>query len=70
MRYTNPNNNANGDTKMANFKVLLTDGTVGIASSIHDDIVGQDWVLDLHDENGLPIQVQGTIAEVLCEEEE
>ena len=52
---------------MAQFKVLLDDGTVGIADSIHGDIVGEWWTVELNDENGNKIQVIGTIEKVLEE---
>ncbi len=52
---------------MAQFKVLLTDGTVGIADSIHSDIVGELFTVELQDENGNKIQTVGTVEEVLEE---
>ena len=52
---------------MAQFKVLLVDGTVGIADSIHADIVGELWTVELNDENGNKIQATGVIEEVLEE---
>jgi hypothetical protein len=51
---------------MSEFTVLLEDGTIGQASSIHDDIVGELWTVELQDENGNKIQKTGTIKEVLA----
>lgn len=53
--------------KMATYAVALKDGTVGTVSSIHEDIVGRIVTVDLHDENGMQIQVVGEVAEVLEE---
>jgi D-mannonate dehydratase len=50
--------------------VLLEDGTVGIASSVHEDIIGQVWTVELKDENGNRIEEIGVIAEILSSEEE
>lgn len=44
--------------------VLLTDQTVG--TTCQDDVeIGDTVIVDLHDENGLPIRIQGIVEEVL-----
>ena len=49
------------------YALLLTDGTVGRLTTImgEEAILGQTVTVDLHDENGLPIQATGEVAEVL-----
>ena len=45
--------------------VLLNDQTVGTTDQ--DAEIGDTVVVDLHDENGMPIQVEGVIEEILTE---
>lgn len=52
---------------MAKFKVLLTDGTVGISDGIDENVIGKLWPVQVQDENGNKIQVIGTVEEVLEE---
>lgn len=52
---------------MSAYRVVLKDGTVGLACSIHEDIVGQLFAVELHDENGNKVQIIGEVAEVLEE---
>jgi hypothetical protein len=42
--------------------VLLTDGTVGTVEAAE---VGETVTVSLHDENGMPIEVTGTVEEIL-----
>lgn len=46
--------------------VLLEDFTIGTTDQ--DVEIGDTVVVDLHDENGLPIQVEGVIEDILVEE--
>jgi len=46
--------------------VLLNDQTVGTTDQ--DVEVGDTVVVDLHDDNGMPIQVEGVVDEILTEE--
>ncbi|MGZ5030848.1 MAG: hypothetical protein ACXV8I_09655 [Methylobacter sp.] len=53
-----------GDSKMKT--VLLSDQTVGTTDQ--DVEIGDTVLVDLHDENGMPIQVEGAVEEILTEE--
>jgi hypothetical protein len=44
--------------------VLLNDQTVGTTDQ-QDVEIGDTVVVDLHDENGMPIQVEGIVEEIL-----
>jgi hypothetical protein len=46
--------------------VLLEDFTIDTTDQ--DAEIGDTVVVDLHDENGLPIQVEGVIEDILVEE--
>lgn len=46
--------------------VLLEDFTIGTTDQ--DAEIGDTVVVDLHDENGMPIQVEGVIEDILVEE--
>jgi len=51
---------------MATFTVLLADDTVGKVTA--DSVsVGDHVTVGLHDENGMPIKVAGTVTEILEE---
>jgi hypothetical protein len=52
---------------MSKFLVVLVDGTVGVADSLHEEIIGQLFAVELHDENGNKVQIIGEVAEVLEE---
>ena len=45
--------------------VLLNNQTVGTTDQ--DVEIGDTVVVDLHDENGMPIQVEGIVEEILTE---
>ena len=53
------------------YTVLLSDGTVGTIAgdSINGQhanaFIGEIMTVHLHDENGMPIEVEGTLVEVL-----
>lgn len=48
------------------YTVLLTDGTVGDIDSF-DVSVGDEVLVNLHDENGMSIEVGGIVDEILVE---
>lgn len=53
---------------MAQFKVLLSDGTVGRCyGEIDSSIVGKLWPVEVQDENGNKIQVIGVVEELFEE---
>lgn len=60
---------------MTTYTVRLTDDTVGkidsddraLAGRHADDCIGEIVIVHLSDENGMPIEVRGELAEVLAE---
>lgn len=52
---------------MPTYTVLLADGTVGQTTMNLDEMIGEIITVSLHDENGLPIEVEGRLEDILEE---